>query len=432
MTPLDEVELAEYKAARVESPPPSERDLALAASLAEQRKLKVTWLHNGEVEITASSHVGLVRFSSLEVRVVPKLVGGSFRVLQMLDYAAGLNLIRRFDHLRELPEAGSSLFDVLCAVLADEGVGLLRDGLMKDYRPEHDALQALRGRLDYRRQVLNRFGRLDQLECHFDEYDADNLENQFVAAGLLSARAKVRDAEIRREVAKAAGVFSTACRPPSFHSDHYVRRITYNRRNDRYRSAHAIAGYVLRGLGFEDIYSQSQGQIFTFLLNMNDVFEQFVERLVRDACVGTPMVVGAQERFGMVIRNLETGRTYSSIRPDLMVRFADTGFPVDSKYKRYDLHKLSTADIYQTFLYSFALSRGLPEPRALVIFPSDGPSPGHRLAVRSVQDPQGALVSAIGIDMPRILDEIGTREFAETLQSIRTSLLGVFDVQSGS
>ena len=82
MTPLDEVELAEYKAARVESPPPSERDLALAASLAEQRKLKVTWLHNGEVEITASSHVGLVRFSSLEVRVVPKLVGGSFRVLQ--------------------------------------------------------------------------------------------------------------------------------------------------------------------------------------------------------------------------------------------------------------------------------------------------------------------------------------------------------------
>ena len=237
-------------------------------------------MHNGDVEVTASSHVGLVRFSSLEVRVVPKLVGGAFRVLQMLDYAAGLNLIRRFEHLRELPEAGSSLFDVLCAVLAGEGTDLVRDGLMRDYRPEHDALQALRGRLDHRRQVLNRFGRLDQLECRFDEYDADNLENQFVAAGLLSARAKVRDLEIRREVSKVASVFSTACEPQSFHSDHYVRRIRYNRRNERYRSAHTIADYILRGLGFEDIYSQSQGQIFTFLLNMNDVFEHFVERLI--------------------------------------------------------------------------------------------------------------------------------------------------------
>lgn len=432
MTAPSKVELAEYATIRSESPPPNERDLALAAALAEKRKLTVTWLHNGDVEVTASSHVGLVRFSSLEVRVVPKLVGGAFRVLQMLDYAAGLNLIRRFDHLRRLPEAGSNLFEILCAVLAGEGAGLLRNGLMRDYWPEHDALQALRGRLDHRRQVLNRFGMLDQLECHFDEYDADNLENQFVAAGLLSARAKVRDVEIRREISKTAGVFSTACSPPSFDSYHYTRRIRYNRQNERYRSAHTIAGHILRGLGFEDIYSQSQGQIFTFLLNMNDVFEQFVERLVRDACEGTPMVVGAQERFGKVIRNLATGRTYSSIRPDLMIRSSDARFPVDTKYKRYDLRKLSTADIYQTFLYAFALSRGLAEPAALVIFPSAGPSSGHRLALRSVYDPHGAMVSAIGIDIPKILDEIGTAEFAGPLEELRTGLQRAFDSQSSS
>ena len=432
MTAQHEVELTEYETTQIESPPPSERDLALAASLAEQRKLKVTWLHNGEVEITSWSHVGLVRFSSLEVRVVPKLVGGAFRVLQMLDYAAGLNLIRRFDHLRELPDTGISLFDVMCAVLAEEGAGLLRGGLMRDYRPEHDALPALRGRLDHRRQVLNRFGRLDRLECRFDEYDADILENQFVAAGLLSARAKVRDTQIKREVSKTAGVFSTVCQPLVFHADHYVQSLRYNRRNERYRPAHVISAYVLRGLGFEDIYSQSQGQIFTFLLNMNDVFEQFVERLIKDSCAGTSMAVGTQERFGKVIRNLETGRTYSTIRPDLMIRSGDRTFPVDTKYKRYDLRKLSTADIYQTFLYAFVLSRGLPEPRALVIFPSDGPTSGHKLAVRSVQDPQGALVSAIGIDMPRILDELGTKEFATTLQSIRNRLLESFGAQTGS
>lgn len=422
MSDVETVELEEFGKVSFSAPPPSDRDLALAANLADQQKLSVRWLHNGDAEIAASSHVGLVRFSTLEVRVVPKLVGGELRVLEMLEYAAGLDLIRRFDHPRDMPHEGRNLFDVLCGLLANEASALLRDGLIKDYRPEHDTLQVLRGRLDHRRQVLNRFGRLDQLECDFDEYDTDNPENQFITAGLLSARSKVRDHRIRREVSKAAGVFATACTPPSFYHDHYQQRIHYNRRNRRYRPAHIIAGHILRGLGFEDIYSQSTGQIFTFLLNMNEVFEQFVERLMRDVCAGTAMEVSTQERFGKVIRNLDTGRTYSNIRPDLMIRSPDGAFPVDAKYKRYDLRKLSTADIYQTFLYAYALSQGSTEPRALVMFPSDGPSPGHRLAVQGFHDRERATVTAVGIDVPGVLDSIGTPRLDEILHDLRDSL----------
>ena len=31
--------------------------------------------------------------------------------------------------------------------------------------------------------------------------------------------------------------------------------------------------------------------------------------------------------------------------------------PIDIKYKLYDIKKVSTADVYQTFLYAYALSR---------------------------------------------------------------------------
>ena len=42
----------------------------------------------------------------------------------------------------------------------------------------------LRGRLMMREQYLRRFGRIDVLECRFDDYDADIPENQLLAAAL--------------------------------------------------------------------------------------------------------------------------------------------------------------------------------------------------------------------------------------------------------
>lgn len=113
---------------------------------------------------------------------------------------------------------------------------------------------------------------------------------------------------------------------------------------------------------------------------------------------------------------------------DLLIRSGGGAFPIDTKYKRYDLRKLSTGDIYQTFLCAFALTRGLSEARAMVVFPSDGPSLGHRLAVRSVLDEPGAVVSAMGVDIPRILDEIGRPEFQATIQGVRDRLTEMFDL----
>ena len=200
--PLVTATMAEYQRVAIAAPPPTADDHRLAQRLSGSGKnpgLTVRWLVDGQAEITSTSWVGVVRFSNLEVHVVPKLAGGDLGVLRMLAYTSDLDMLRSLPDQR-LPSQGRNLFDLLCLLLSQETQRLLRDGLLRDYRTVEESLDVVRGRLRYRDQLLRRYGQLDQLECRFDEHDSDVPENQFIAAALLAARPQISDGAIRRHV----------------------------------------------------------------------------------------------------------------------------------------------------------------------------------------------------------------------------------------
>ncbi len=163
-------EVYEYRTKTVTAQvPPTPADEQLAARLRgdgdEAARLDVRWLANNSVDIRATSWVGVVRFSGLEVRVVPKLVGGELRVIRMLEYALGIRMLRRLPDDPTLQATGRDLLDLVCLLLAEETQALLRDGLLRDYRLVEDTLPVLRGRLRYRDQYLRRYGELDRVAC---------------------------------------------------------------------------------------------------------------------------------------------------------------------------------------------------------------------------------------------------------------------------
>ncbi len=411
-TPL-RIELGEYERKRTAAPPPTTADEALAARLdgagEDAGRLDVRWLANGEMEVQATSWVGVVRFSGVEVHVVPKLVGGSLRVLQMLQYAAGIRILRRLPADRMLAPSGTDLFDLICLLLVEESKALLQEGLLRDYRQIDESLEVLRGRLRHREQYLRRFGRLDRLECSFDEFDSDIAENQLVAAALAVVRRRAQDADVRPAGGRLARVFEEACEPRTSDASWYERTIRYDRRNDRYRPAHELAKLVLRGVAFDDLYDTTTGRVTAFLIDMNVVFELFVTRLVQEALAGTESVALAQERFGAVIRNDDTGQTYASIRPDIVVRQVGTAHcvPIDVKYKLYDMRKLSSGDLYQTFLYALALSAE-GDRRAGIIFPSTGQPARTAIVIRPLSGPTAARIVAAGLDVQTTLENLRT------------------------
>ncbi|MDY7103737.1 MAG: hypothetical protein S0880_21350 [Actinomycetota bacterium] len=429
MSTVVRVDLPEWSTTQAVVAAPTAGDLALAARLAEDAggKLDLTWLHDGRLQVRSTSWVGTVRLSGATIRVVPKYVGEELGVLRMLEYSSGMRRLRRLPLERRLDASGAHLVDLIRRLFVEEVETLVLRGLINDYSEEEEALPVLRGSLKVREQVTRRFARLDALECRFDEFHGDVVANQLVAAGLSVARRLTTSAAIERSVRHLEAMVAEVCHAPTLDAGWYRERLVDNRRTEPYRAAHELALVLLDHAGLTDLYAERQLTSFAFLFDMNEIFEDFVTTLVGDGFAGTGWTVAAQRRARGVIVDERTGRSYATLIPDLVLDGPDgRSIPADVKYKRYDTAKLSSGDIYQTFVYSYALTAADADPLALLIYPSERSAARPQLAIDT---PHGrtARIVGLGLPVPAVLDALSTggAEKAEMLAGLRSQLLGL-------
>ncbi|MFV8228681.1 McrC family protein [Mycolicibacterium fortuitum] len=422
------VEVAEYQTTCVTSAKPTPADLKLAEKLSAGgvigARLDVRWLADGQVEIKSTSWVGVVQFSALAIRIVPKLVGGSLRVLRMVEYANGISLLSHLPPDQRLPADGTDLFQSIVMALVQETRELIRDGLIRDYRSTDDSLLVLRGRVRMRDQFLRRYGSMHRLECQFDEYDSDIPENQLLAAALSAAATRIVDDKLRTDTRGLAGVLAGTCDPPTHDPEWYTRRMHYDRRNSRYRPAHELAVMVLEGLALNDLHSTGHQGVNAFMLDMNAVFERFVTRLVSEALTGTSLGVSAQQRFGAVVVDETTGRTYNTIRPDLVIVDNRSGrkIPVDIKYKLYEDKRFGTGDIFQLFTYAYALGESESTRNAGVLYAATTSVTGPALCIKPQTGVSGAHIRGAGLDVAGIVDGLHGAPSASVLRGVRETV----------
>lgn len=408
------IELVEYQAKCLPAADPTPADLALATQLAAagdiEARLDVRWLANGRIDLRASSWVGVVRFSAIEIRVLPKLVGGELRVLQMIEYTEGIRLLKHLPANQQLEAAGDDLFELIVRLFVGAVKQLVQEGLIRDYRPAEDTLTVIRGRLRIRDQYLRHYGSLHQLDCAFDEYDGDIPENQLLGAALAVAWQRVRNKELRADTRAMSGVLSQICEHPSLDAEWYSQRIHYNRRNSRYQPAHGLASLILKGLALRDLHSAVDRVLNAFMLNMNSIFERFVTALVTNALNGTQLYISAQVSLKAVVVNEWTNRDYSKIRPDLVIKEAGAGrrVPVDIKYKLYDAMKLATNDVYQLFTYAYALGSTADHRRSGLIYAAHNATCGPALRIKPMTDVTSARIRGAGLDVAAVLDDLAT------------------------
>lgn len=407
--------LHEYDSREIDCPPPTPGDLKLAAGLAAggalAPRLDVEWLLGGTMRVTTHSWIGVVRFSAVEIRVVPKLIGDSLRVLRMIEYAEGVRLIARLPRDRPLPADGTDLFDLIVMLLTEEVKALVRNGLIRDYRPVEDSLDVLRGRLRVREQYLLRYGQLHRIECAFDEYDGDIPENQLLAAALQASATRVGDLDVRNAARAFGGVLGEVCEVRSRDADWYARTIRYGRRNARYQPAHELAKLVLKGLALTDHVDKSTLHLTSFMVDMNAIFERFVTKLVVNSLEYSALQARAQHSIRAVIVDEESGQTYSSIRPDILIENPVTkrSVPIDVKYKLYDsAKKVSTADIYQLFVYAYSVGAQEHSARAALIYPATTAVSGPALYVKPLATATPARIRCVGIDVAAALDAVNS------------------------
>jgi 5-methylcytosine-specific restriction enzyme subunit McrC len=397
-------------------------DRALVESLHAENKLRIDELRDA-VRVQSFSWIGVLRFSHFELRITPKLTGEYAGLLAMLEYVAGIDVLRLLPTQPvALLQGEGSLLDLLALLLTEGTERIVRHGLLADYREREGELPVVRGRLLADRQLMHRFGQVDRLECRFDEQLTNIPENQILSAALGECRRRVRNPKVLQRVRRLSALFESECSLEDVYLPAIRGSLVYNRLNAEYRDAHALAWIILDALGIEDIYATGDIRCFGFLLDMNALFEAFVSKWLAEILRGTALEVHVQRRDRSILWDATRNCPYGAIIPDVLIENSNTRarLPIDAKYKTYDSRMLDSADMYQAFLYAFAYGGNNVVPRAFLFYPASTPTGMDvQLQVRRFEKPIGGEISAMRLHIPTLLTEVRSGQFSPRTLELR-------------
>lgn len=352
------VELDEYGAAIVELSPATVERLVRIAGTA----LAVTpTVERGSWELTATSWVGTIVVDGLRVLIRPKVSAAN--LFHMLE--AGGRAVAVRPELFEYERSGDMLpaFATFYASVLERS---LARGLPKEYVAHQDRLVVLRGRVDIKQQV--RTGLPVPVACNFDEHTADLQVNRIArgAAEVLlrlpgvSVKTRQTLSRLVAQLEEASGL-----RPADLSSE-----TVFTRLNSHLESSDRLARLILGGSSITNRFGEVAAS--TFVVNMNTVFETYVEYRLRRALKGR-LIVAGQFRT-----ELDHGGLVG-IRPDLVLsRGRRAVYVGDAKYKLTASGFGREADYYQLLAYTTALD--VPEG-VLVYCQNDGATPPQEIVV---------------------------------------------------
>lgn len=390
----------------------SPNDRALVGRLLEdsQGRLIIDEMRYG-LRVRARSWVGVVRLETIELRIVPKLAGENIGLVKLLEFTHGIEGLSRFDTTAGVRVAGDSLFDLIALLFAEATERVIRRGLKADYIQDEAALPMVRGRILADRQILERYGQLDRIICRFDELRRDVDENRLLLAVIQTAMRYVDSLSIHRRLARLRAVLEPICSTDDLDLPSIRRELSYDRLNDHYKVAHDLGWVILDALGVEDLLSGGPTTGFAFLLNMNTLFERFIEKLAAVIFDPSKYRVSPQASHSSIIWNALAEKPYSRVVPDLLVERRDNHtmrVAIDAKYKLYDEKRLGSGDVYQAFLYAYAFGShaDAAAPTSLLLYPATSSQYQHHLQVRRLLSSRRAEIIAISIHIPDALEEV--------------------------
>jgi 5-methylcytosine-specific restriction enzyme subunit McrC len=244
--------------------------------------------------------------------------------------------------------------------------------VLQGYRTEEDALQTVRGRIRFDEQLRRRQGRFPPLELRFDEFTTDIEENRLLKAAIH----RLRRLRLRSPVSRhALEAFEDALSEVQLvgYDARRLPELHWTRLNERYRPAVELARLILRAVSFELGHGATPAS--AFLLNMNEVFENFVVVALRDALRLSERAF-PQGNAGRWLALDQAGRV--RLKPDLS--WWEDGrcrFVGDVKYKRIRADGVLHPDLYQLLAYIIASNL----PGGLLIYAAGEDEPAHHAIV---------------------------------------------------
>jgi 5-methylcytosine-specific restriction enzyme subunit McrC len=329
---------------------PEERDAL--RSLVPQMSIRAEPGHEDLFVLNPRATVGAIQVGDKRFELRPKIKISRFAFV--LAYSMDP------DHWRQIGfnfEEEADLFEAVIPGFVYQLEAALRGGPLYGYRNEEDALQTVRGRIRFDEQLRARFGILPPIECRFDEFTDDVEINRILKAAIdRLARIRIRRSETRRRLRALLPAFATVASVA--YDPRNVPEIRWTRLTERFRPVTEFARLILRSRSLELRGGRVAGA--AFLLDLNEVFENFVVVALREALALNERHFPQQARG----RSLHLDEEQAlKLKPDLSWWDDDRClFVGDAKYKKTpEVAGVKHPDAYQLLAYTTAtkLSHGL-------------------------------------------------------------------------
>lgn len=336
--------------------------------------------------------VGTVVLPTLRLLIRPKVS------LQNLFFLLGYGWkLVRWGHEHFPYERDVDLVVAMGRIFESEVRAAASRGLARAYQARQEPLQTLRGRIDFATQLGRRQGLPLPLECRYEEYCEDTELNRILRAAhhrLLQLPQLPGDLALGLHGTMSFFSGVTDVSYPRF----AVPVLRLDRLTRHWEPALRLAEMILRQEVLRDAAGEVRG--LTFTVNMNELFEKFVSRVVQQEAARSGWSLTEQAP-----RNLSTS---VALIPDLVVVHAGRDCAVgDVKYKELRVEGFRHADLYQMLAYCVAL--GLP--RGLLIYAGEGPTDSHHV------ERAGVVLEQVRVDLSGRPEEVlaSARDAAQRL-----------------
>jgi 5-methylcytosine-specific restriction enzyme subunit McrC len=322
-------------------------DAASAASLNASGLAKASPMGMGLYRIEPVGMVGSVRTPLVQLDVRPKGRLGLSRLLFLLSFAGDQGF-------RDDPVAAAEdteLWSALASSLAQLAERALQRGVLQGYLTVDESLRTVKGRIRISDQISRRPGMLVPLEVSYDEFTEDIAENRILRAALerMSRVPGVRP-DVLGRLRQLKGKLDAATR---LQSGAPLPPWRPSRMNTRYHAALRLAEVILRNSSAEA--GEGQHQTASFVVDMGQVFEDFVGAALRQAMMAFPGEMRLQ--FDAMLNEAVRDSDRLTVRPDAVHLLG--GRPVvvyDAQYRARSDHGASlSADHFQMLAYCTAL-----------------------------------------------------------------------------
>lgn len=255
-------------------------------------------------------------------------------------------------------------FEFMIALFLTDLESVMGTHFHHEYLHREEECVHLKGKLDYRRQILKLPSELHKFSCMYDEFTIDNPINRVIKATVKRIQELCKSEENKKRAYNFYSFMSEI--EDVIISPHYVSKIHFNRLNEIYKNIIEFCFLIL----FGSIYSPDEGaqEYYALIFDMNLVFERYMARLLRSSL--QEYSFDYQESKNLASRyepEFEAERTKKPVHPDIVVRDDEnTVGVIDTKYKL-DLTRgyISNSDTYQMIAYCVASECD----KALLLYP---------------------------------------------------------------